>query len=308
MYMKKVFFVYNPNSGNGRVKASLSDLIQYFSSLNVDVVVYPTRMPRDATRRLRDLGNDYSLIIVAGGDGLLHEAINGLIPARVETPVLYLPSGTTNDFANTHKIPFDLLEAATLVEDGKREILDVGKFGNEYFSYVAAFGVATHVSYATPQEDKKRLGRLAYINTALTTVDFIHWENNSAQMKVRWEDGEFEGDFLYGSISNSRYIAGSDSFVEDLYDWKDGKMEGFFIRRPMNIVELNAIIASIQKRDYENEFFIRVQSAWFEIESTPTAWTLDGEYGGTVDHIRLEVVPQALHVIVPEDEEGEKSV
>lgn len=299
--MLKMLMLYNPCSGDGRIQGSLSELVDELTRNGYLVTVYPTQGAGDAKSMIETQGHLYDRIVVCGGDGMMHEAINGWIAGH-DLPILgYVPSGTVNDFANTHDIPREILPAAKVAAGESWTYLDVGQFNNEYFSYVAAFGVGTSVSYKTPQEKKKRLGPTAYILEALNTVDFAHWENNCETMKISWQDNACEGDFLYGMVSNSRYVAGTDVFTKDLFNWHDGLLEGLFIRRPMNLIELNAIIAGITRSDFSNPLFIQVQSPWFDFECKQAAWTLDGEFGGRHDHVVARAVAKALKMALSQD-------
>ncbi|MBD5423518.1 MAG: diacylglycerol kinase family lipid kinase [Allobaculum sp.] len=298
--MKKLLLVYNPFSGDGRIRYSLADLVELFSNAGFLTTLYPTHYAGDAKNFIQTKGAFYDRIIVCGGDGMMHEAINGWMQG-LDMPLLgYIPSGTVNDFASTHDIPKDLMEAAQVASGKTWSSLDSGTFNGEYFAYVAAFGIGTSVSYRTSQRKKKRLGSLAYVLEALTTVDFTHWENNCETMKIIWKGGQSEGDFLYGMVSNSKYVAGTDFFTKDLFNWHDGLLEGLFIRRPMNLMELNTIIAGITRSDFSHPLFIQVQSPWFHFECKHAAWTLDGEFGGIHDRVEIKVVPSALKLALPE--------
>lgn len=299
--MKKMLMLYNPCSGDGRIKDSLSELVDELTKNGYLVTVYPTQFAGDAKATIEKEGAAFDRIVVCGGDGMMHEAINGWIHGQNLPTLAYIPSGTVNDFANTHEIPRDMLTAAKVAASDSWTYLDVGQFNDEYFSYVAAFGVGTSVSYKTPQEKKKILGPTAYILEALNTVDFAHWENNCETMKITWKGGEVSGDFLYGMVSNSKYVAGTDVFTKDLFNWHDGLLEGLFIRRPMNLVELNMIIAGITRSDFSSPLFIQVQSPWFDFVCDQSAWTLDGEFGGVHDHVIAKVVPRALKMVLSEE-------
>lgn len=288
--MNKMLMLYNPKSGSGRIRAVLADLIEQFSGCGWNVTVHPTSRALDAEEFLAANGRDYDLIVISGGDGILHESINGLARLGFDRPLGYLPAGTVNDFASTHRIPMEPLRAADLIEKYQPVLVDIGRFNDEYFSYIAACGVSTQVSYTTSQADKKRFGPLAYIVNGLNTVDFAHWENNCVSMKVQWEDGEAEGDFLFASFSNTLYIGGSDSLTDDSASFTDGKLECLLIRRPMNLYELHLIASGILRRDFSSDFFVRSTSAWYEVNSEPADWTLDGEFGGTTTHARIEAV------------------
>lgn len=297
--MKSLLFLYNPASGTGKIRGQVADFAEALTNAGYDVLVHPTKAPREATSFIAAHPDDFSLIVAAGGDGLLHEAINGLSEIGYSVPLGYIPGGTVNDFANSHRIPFDFNEAVDLIISGHQEVVDTGSFNGEVFTYIAACGVSTEVSYTTAQSDKKRFGPLAYIVNGLNVVDFTHWENNCVTMSVQWDGGIAEGDFLFASISNTQYIGGSNSLTDSDTSFTDGLLEGLFIRRPMNLVELHQIAHGILRRDYSSGFFIRVQSSWFEIESEKTQWTLDGEFGGEHEKARIEANSGVLRLIRP---------
>ena len=100
-----------------------------------------------------------------GGDGTLSEVLAGLMQLDSPPPVGYMPMGTANDVATTLGLPKnDTVAAARRLIAGTPHPFDVGGFGEkEYFAYIAAFGAFTEVSYATPQDQKKALGHLAYV-------------------------------------------------------------------------------------------------------------------------------------------------
>lgn len=104
------------------------------------------------------------LIVCSGGDGTLNEAISGMLSLE-QSPLLgYIPSGSTNDFASSLKIPRDMYKAAKDIIGGYPFAVDIGRFcENRYFAYIAGFGAFTEVSYLTPQDKKNWLGRNAYM-------------------------------------------------------------------------------------------------------------------------------------------------
>lgn len=298
--MKKMLLLYNPVAGDRRIQNSLSDLVNQMTGMGYLVTVYPTQKPGDASEKLKNLDlSGCDRLVVCGGDGMLHEALNGWMAGKNMPLLGYIPSGTVNDFANSHEIPLKLSEAAEIAGGDWWAPIDVGQFNEEYFSYVAAFGLGTSVSYLTAQERKNRLGSIAYVLEALGRVDFAHWENNCETLEIEWEGGSLQGDFLYGMVSNSRYIAGSDLFTRNIYNWHDGLLEGVFIKRPMNISELNQIISCLMRSSFDNPLMMQVQSPWFRLKGENIPWTLDGEYGGVHDIVEARAVSSALNLALP---------
>ena len=159
--MKKLFLVMNPCSGKKRANKVLAEIIDVFNRADYEVTAYMTAARGDATRAAAERAADFDRIVCIGGDGTLNEVIAGLHEVGQQTPIGYIPAGSTNDFANSLGLPKDLLDAARLAATGEPRKLDIGSFNGRCFSYVASFGAFTRTSYATPQGMKNALGHVA---------------------------------------------------------------------------------------------------------------------------------------------------
>ncbi len=82
--------------------------------------------------------------------------------------------------------------------------IDVGSINERNFIYVAAFGIFTDVSYTTKQEVKNVLGHMAYVLEGMKQLMNV----KSYQLKVTSDEATFEGDFLFGMITNSKSVGG----------------------------------------------------------------------------------------------------
>ena len=104
--MKRLLFIYNPRAGKGLLKPQLSDIIDIFVKAGYEVGVYPTQAYRDAYKKVQQYdAGQYDLVVCSGGDGTIDEIVTGMMHRNVRTPVGYIPTGTTNDFANSLHIP-----------------------------------------------------------------------------------------------------------------------------------------------------------------------------------------------------------
>ena len=131
--MKKALFIYNPNSGKELLKPKLSDVIDTIVKGGYEVTVYPTQMYKDAYRKVLTYTDTYDRIICSGGDGTLDEVVTGMIERGENISIGYIPTGTTNDFANSLHIPKNLSEAAHSAVYGAELPCDVGKFNDDIF-------------------------------------------------------------------------------------------------------------------------------------------------------------------------------
>ncbi len=299
--MKKMLFIFNPYSGTGEIGKHLSVVLDTFTKAGYEVVAYPTQASRDCTAKIIRDGSRFDRIVAAGGDGMLNELINGVLRLEETKQIGYIPTGTVNDFARSNYIPRNIPEAAKIAAGTNIAILDAGNFNGEYFSYVAAFGVGTSVSYATDQKAKNRWGFLAYAANALKELELNHVLAACRTMTIKANDTTLSGEFIFGSISNSRSIAGMKNLVARDVELDDGVLDGLFIRRPKTVAELDQLSNSFLNRNFDANCMYFIRAEKFEIHSDLTAWTLDGENGGEHTDLVISAAKQALHIALPEE-------
>ena len=294
--MKKMLFVFNPNSGKAQIKNSLLKIIQIFSNADYEVTVYPTKAALDGFERVKADEGRYDVIVCSGGDGTLNEIVSAVAGySTVKPPIGYIPSGSTNDFARSLGIPSDKIRAACNIINGESFPCDIGIANDhKYFNYVAAFGAFTEVSYQTPQELKNALGKTAYFVEALKHIAEIKVHH----MKIIYDQGVIEDDFLLGLISNSESVAGFKAYQNRDIKMDDGLLEALFIRKIKNPVELQLVINSLLTKNLDSEQLLTISSSHFHIVSDDNIqWTLDGEDGGYFDEVDLQCHKRVLPII-----------
>ena len=272
--MKQLLFALNPCAGMRKANRVLPDILSVFNRAGYDTQVYITAGPRDLTAAIPHLAENKDLIVCCGGDGTLNETISGLLDASLDIPIGYIPAGSTNDFANSLKLPTDPVAAAKQIAAGTPERFDVGRFTDRYFSYVASFGAFTKSSYATPQNVKNALGHTAYL------LEGIHELTQIRKTYVRLElDGEvFEDDYLFGAICNSTSVGGLLTLDPNQVDMGDGMFEVLLVRAPRDLAEIAECIMSVQKQQYNCRMMTFRSASEVKIFSnTDMFWTLDGE-------------------------------
>lgn len=295
---KKLFFIYNPHAGKENIKGKLYGIIQAMSDAGYAITIYPTRAPQDAIEQIQNLPDDYDLVVCSGGDGTLDEVMTGMMHRKHKIPVGYIPAGSCNDFARSLQIPNNMERAAEIAVRGVNYAIDVGSLNERNFIYVAAFGIFTDVSYTTKQEVKNVLGHMAYVLEGMKQLMNV----KSYQLKVTSDEASFEGDFLFGMITNSKSVGGFKSIVGKNVIFDDGVFEMTFITRPKNPMELQEILAALLIEQIDTKYMYSFRSSRVVIESEePVPWTLDGEFGG--EHTRVEITnnQRAVEIRMPEE-------
>lgn len=272
--MKKMLFIMNPCSGQKRANRFLPEILSAFNEAGYDVLVHMTAGPGDGDKTVRRLGAGMDAVVCCGGDGTFNDVVSGLLHSGLDVPVGYIPAGTTNDFANSLKLPTDVMEATRAIVDGTPVAYDAGKFGNRYFSYVASFGAFTRASYATPQNIKNALGHTAYVLEGIQELSQLRKEH------VRMDIGGriVEDDFLFGAISNSTSVGGILTLDPSQVDMRDGLLEVLLVRAPRNLGELTECIQALKSQKYNCEMITFCSAPRVTVYSDPDMpWTLDGE-------------------------------
>lgn len=294
---KRIFFVFNMHAGKARIKTKLSDILNTFTEKGYEVTAYPTQYAGEAVLRIEALEDGYELVVCSGGDGTLDEVVTGMMRRLEEKriPIGYIPAGSTNDFAKSLGLPQKMEDAAARIMAGKRFPCDIGAFNQDYFVYIAAFGIFTDVSYQTDQQMKNVLGHMAYILEGMKRLTNI----TSYKMKLRWEDREVEDDFLFGMVTNSRSVGGFKSIIGTEVVLDDGVFEVTFIKRPKNLLELNETLTALVLAEIDERYMYSFRTSRLTVEAeAEVPWTLDGEYGGDHRAAVIENRKQALEFIV----------
>ena len=281
---KKLFFVFNPKAGKGKIKTALMDIVDIFNKGGYEVVIRATQYPKDAYEMTRKYADKVDLVVCSGGDGTLDEVVAGLVETGSKVPVGYIPAGSTNDFAGSLFIPKNMVAAAEMIMEENVYRCDIGKFNKQTFTYIAAFGLFTDVAYETDQDLKNILGHLAYLLEGVKRL----FDIQSYHMKVTTEDEIFEDDFMYGMITNSRSVGGFKNLTGKNVDMNDGLFEVTLITTPKNPMDMQEIIAGLMSGKDNSDLIYTFKTSRIRIQSDEAvAWTLDGEYGG--DHKEVEI-------------------
>ena len=325
---KRILFIFNPVAGRSQIRNNLVDIIEILSEAGFEVVCYPTRKQGDARRVARERQGDYLYVVCAGGDGTLDEVVSGMMENTDKpfVPIGYIPAGTTNDFAASLHIPTDMVLAAKVVAEGRTFRCDLGRFNkDDYFTYVAGFGLFTGPSYQTPQELKNQLGHFAYILQGLSELGQMHayrmhvealpeqdpgvsqdpgaLQNPEEQTEAPAPAGRIvlDGEYALGLITNSRSIGGFSNLTGPEVDLQDGLFEVTLVRMPKNPLEVSEILMGIANPDTQTNMIDSFKSSCIDLTSDETiAWTRDGEYAGAHKHVELRICREQLRILVPE--------
>ena len=298
----KVLTIINPTSGKGNIADYANEIKHNLEEQNMEVNIQLTKKGYNAKKIILDNIEGQDLVLICGGDGTFNESISAIMESGIQISIAYIPLGTTNDLARSLNMPIKDISITKKLLESKARVLDIGKFNeNRYFTYIAAFGIMTDVSYKTSQKAKNKYGKLAYYMKAIKELIKIP----TYKVKIKFDEEELEGEFIYGGISNSMSIAGFRWFNEEDIDLSDGKFEAIFIRKPKKLSGYFRLLNDFRHKDYMvNRDFVYFKASNIQIQTDENvAWTIDGEYAGDLNFVDIKNCSKAIELAICESVE-----
>ncbi|MBO5954382.1 MAG: YegS/Rv2252/BmrU family lipid kinase [Clostridia bacterium] len=272
--VKSVLIIYNPNAMKGKISEHLPHIKQRLSLRyeKIDAMATPVEGAEDIAY---SFAPKYDIIVSCGGDGTLHEIINGVMKSGSQPTIAILPFGTCNDVARTFKIPFNLDEAIDCILRLNTTSYDVMFDGKDYITYALATGYLTKASYAASSKIKKKIGRLAYVFSGIRCM----FQFDALPITITCDNERIHGKFVYLMAMNGESTGGFKLNKGEIIN--NGKVKLVMIKRGKGISSLFTFVKLFLfgiKSIMKSKNAIVREVTHFEIENhANTPFTLDGE-------------------------------
>lgn len=270
--------IVNPSSGR-ELAAENADRIE--ASLRTryeDVEVVTTQGDGDAERFAASAAaSGRGTVLVAGGDGTVNEAVNGVAAAGALGQIRFgiIPLGTGNDFAAGLGMPADVDGALEVLAQERELRVDLGKVNGRVFINTSGGGYIAEVSVAVTPQLKTIAGRLAYLIGGAQAL----WDYEPVSATITAEPGAVRlGLKLYAfAVCNSRLIGGG-RLIAPSAIIDDGLLDVCLIEG-MTAVEFLALARKVADGDHVDDPRVRyLQASSVVIDLEPEAWiNTDGE-------------------------------
>lgn len=295
MERKTLLLIYNPMAGLTFFPQNLHEVLAKLTANGFLVTAYPTQEQRDAYRLALELAGGYDYLVCAGGDGTFNEIADALMLLEKRPRLGYIPCGTTNDFAHSMGLPTDILIATDAIIHGEPVGIDIGSFQQEHFSYVAAFGLFTDVSYETSQNMKNLFGHTAYMLEGVKRLANI----KSWELSITCDGEAIDGEYIFGMVTNSISIGGFKLPLEG-YRQGDGLFELILLKRLRRFSQIPDVLSVITGNGGNSDNFVVRSGKNITVScNEELGWTLDGEFGGRHREARIQVCQKALEIMCP---------
>lgn len=271
--MKKCIIIYNPESGY-KNKIKEEECIKILNNYNYEVEFMKTKKQGDAEEFVYNI-KSADLVIIAGGDGTLNEAISGNIKRNNPLLLSHLPIGTVTDVGKLYGFTKNINKDLDLLLNGDIKNIDVGIINNKPFLYVACLGNFTNIPYDTPRRLKKTFGKLGYFLYAFKSV-FKSIKNYNIKYTI--DNIEYNGKYSFIFITNSTRIAGLNNIYNDVY-LDDFKFEIALcdVKNKRDIIKTFYLIRKKDIKNIPNIKYYKTDNIEIIFDKIPNSWCVDGE-------------------------------
>lgn len=289
--MQHALLIINPHSRNGQAEA-LEGAVRLLEAAGLEVSVCESESESHLVSLIKDYERKDGIVIIGGGDGTISSALQPLHSCKRTLAIF--PMGTANDLARSLGVPENLLEAAQVIVDGRREHISLAKVNNEHFFInVAHMGLGVDVTRELTSDSKKFFGVFAYLGAFLRAIK----RNKSFKVHIKTDDWHISTRVIHLAIGNGRFYGGG-NIVDQRSTLLDGQLNLFFIK-PQRWWQLLLLGPSLRNGALDpTDRIVRKASEKFSIQtSKPKELEADGEFKTTTP-VEFEVIPKAIEAIV----------
>ena len=302
---RKVKIILNPMADMGhswQVARDLRAITQEHGNVDWSGTVYPGH----AIELAKQAGEQgYDMVIAMGGDGTVHEAINGLMQvSEGSRPMLgIVPVGSGNDFAHAVGIPKQSDHALAHALKGEASAVDLGLMTDEhgrreYFDNTLGIGFDAIVTIRSHRLPIVR-GFLMYLTAVIQTILLDH---NPARVQIETDQETFEDHMLMTTLCNGGREGGGFMLSPDS-KITDGIMEYLIVRKVSRAMMFRLVpeFMSGTHRRFTKEIRMGACQKFTMISDRPLYIHADGEiltsFGSNLHKVTFEVIPDAVKVV-----------
>jgi YegS/Rv2252/BmrU family lipid kinase len=291
--------IINPTAGRGRAGKRVDRIGELLDAADVSYQLFASSAVGDLEEQVKDqVDHGTERIIVAGGDGSIHEAVNGIMRARNNARLGVIPTGTGNDFAKACEIPLDWELATQMLgsrirTDARWRRIDIGRMNDRYFANGAGIGFDAKVtkvarSYRWP------IGDFVYLLAILRClVDGVA----TPDMEIVADELSTTGPVTLANVSNGAWVGGM-FHIAPMADNADGRLE-LVIADRVSRLRILSLLPKLVRGEHLGQAEVShasVRSVTIEA-SEPVPSHLDGEVGELASRFEIEILPAALEML-----------
>lgn len=292
-------FIVNKTSGSGRALKTWDHIKNKLQKKNIPYRVHFTQQPNHATELVHELrrSEEPRAIIAVGGDGTIHEVINGLVGSTI--PLGIIPAGSGNDFCRGMGIPLQYDKALERILKNEQKVIDVGRINDTYFATIVGIGFDGQVALETHHSKNKKLlnlagiGSIPYIINVLKVL--LYYKPTNVDLYIDSIKTTHQKVWLI-AIANSPFYAGGMMICPDAKN--NDQLFDICIVKGISRWEFLQIFPSVFKGEHiHHPSIITLKGKKLKIlSSTPLTAHGDGEIIGNTP-FKIMISPASISVL-----------
>lgn len=293
--MKKIYFIINPISGNGRQAIELThDLItSIFLPSDYEVTIELTKKSGDAvTFGMDAISKKVDIIVACGGDGTINEIASLLVNTDITVGII--PRGSGNGLATHFGLKKDLTSALLTLKEGYTIQMDVGQIGSKYFFSNCGTGIVAEVIHQYESIPERKF--YGYFKAGISSLSQI---GKTKELKILVDDIKYTTKHLFVSNSN---IMGYNMSITPLASVQDGIFDLVLLPAYSSFrFIIFCLFALLKKHQLLKDVkILKAKNIRIITQEKPIKLQLDGE-GIFLDEREIEIsmLPNSLNIIVP---------
>ncbi|SET71951.1 lipid kinase, YegS/Rv2252/BmrU family [Natronincola peptidivorans] len=231
-------FIINPIAGKNKGAKILPIIKEVLDKRKVAYELIETTKAGEAEKIAKEaVSKKHAVIVAVGGDGTIHEVLNGMIGSNKALGII--PAGTGNDLSRTLKLPENPESALELILEGKTKKIDLGKIGEKHFINFASVGLDAVIASEANNIKRWIAGKGAYILAALKGISTF----KSRKVQFVIDDKIMLEEVMMITVCNGVFYGGGMKVAPEA-DLEDGLFDVYVIKA-MNKLKLLLLFPTI---------------------------------------------------------------
>jgi len=289
----------NPVAGRGRAGRNIQQIGSLLDSLGIGHVLVRSESVGNLETKVFDaVSAGAKRILVAGGDGSIHEVVNGILRSGRTIDLGVIPIGTGNDFAKACSIPVQWESAVRELADRLHSNtparpVDAGRMNNRFFANGAGIGFDAKVTRIA-RDIRWRVGDLVYLAAVFKAmIDGV----TTPHVTMKFSGQTIEGPVTLANFSNGAWVGGM-FHIAPMARNDDGMLDLIFAT-PISRIRIMALLPKLMRGSHIEQPEIKhVRLRRCEVTATAAVPShLDGEVQPLQTSFDIQVMEGALHLM-----------
>ena len=299
MQQRPIPLFINPAAGRGRAGRHTATIRHLLADRGVEVAeIHSTAVGDIEDKVFAAASAGADRIIVAGGDGSIHEAVNGILRSSSQTALGVIPVGTGNDFAKACSIPLRCEDASRLLAERLASnmplrYIDAGRMNDRYFANGAGIGFDAKINHIA-HDNRLPIGDLVYLIAVFQGV----WDGViTPRVRMRYDTIDYDGPVTLVEICNGASVGGMFR-IAPMAQNDDGYLDLIFVQ-PVGRLRIFALLPRLIKGTHVSapEVTCAPVNSVSLTADAPVPSHLDGEIQPLQTEFRIEILKRSLAIL-----------